>query len=114
MEFKFNGDNYEIEFSRNRRAKNTTDKGLPPSRLTTVRIIKSQPDKLPGEIYREASSACSVLDPFNAEKGRLAALRVITPTLSKGFRAAMWNAYINRKPKPKSKTPSNVIPFPIA
>lgn len=102
MRFVFDGATYELEFERNRRAKNTTEKGLAPSRLTTVRLVKSQSGKLPGEIVRTATTACSTLDKFEVERGRITALRAISKTMDRRLKEAMWTSYIQR-PRAKSK-----------
>lgn len=107
MKFTYNGDSYEIEFQRQRRKKQLAE-GQAPSRLTTVRIIRSQPGKLPGEIVAQTSVACSTLDNFVAERGRLAALKLVSKTFSKGFKKVLWDAYINR-PRPISKPKGKVV-----
>jgi hypothetical protein len=112
MKFTFGGIVYRIEFERNRRKATTTDKGLSPSRMTTVRIYEDVPGTLPGKLFREASSVCAVVDHFEVEKGRVGALRQVSRTVSKGFRTALWNAYVNRFPPKPRKTPSNVLQFP--
>ncbi len=96
MKFTYESVVYAIEFERERR-KGQVQPGAPLSRLTTVRLVEITPGVIPGKVYREATSACAVVDSFNLEKGRIAALRLLSLTLTKGFKHAMWTAYINRK-----------------
>jgi hypothetical protein len=95
MKFNYDGKSYVIEFERQRRK--ALLNGAAPSRLTTARVVDITAGTLPGKVYREVSSACAVVDQFNYEKGRIAALRLLSLTLDKGFKKAMWTAYINRK-----------------
>lgn len=94
MKFSYNGANYEIEFTRERRKLKIKD--LAPSRITTVTIYRTTPGKLPGEVVRTGFSTCSYLDNFRKESGRLKALKNVSRTLDKPFKRALWDAYLNR------------------
>lgn len=100
MKFTYLGATYEIEFQRQRRER--ARGGLTTYPATTVRLIRSEAGKLPGELVREATVGYSVTNEnrkFTLEGGRISALRAITPTLDKDLRRVLWGAYVNRKAK---------------
>ena len=103
MRFNYDGIDYVIEFQRELKPRKIQT-GRTLSRVvmkrypdTTVRILKSSPGALPGEVYREATVGCSVHDQFTLERGRIAALRAVSRTLETGFKQALWYAYLTRK-----------------
>lgn len=124
MKFKYNDDTYIIEFQRTFKErkflsprekkelaavieKQKAEGKEPVGKKfytkypqTTVRLIRNKVNALPGEVFREATVGCNTVkhDKFTLDKGRVEALRKITPTLDKGFRHAMWTAYSNRFP----------------
>lgn len=67
---------------------------------TIVTIYKGQ------DVFRTDSVKCHHSEKFGPhrnlkEQGRLLALRKISATLDKEFKAAMWQAYVNRNKKVK-------------
>jgi len=103
MKFTYEGSTYLIEFERKKHKRKLG--GLTTFPDTTVRILVSRPNRLPGELYRTATVGCSIHDKFSLERGRLAALRLVSMTLDKDFKKALWTNYINRfPPKPVKPT----------
>jgi hypothetical protein len=72
---------------------------LVPSKFpyTTVNIVELGEKRSDDTIYRTATSGCYHQDKFSLEEGRLHALRLVSKTLDKPMKKAMWNAYMNRK-----------------
>lgn len=107
MIFNYGGDEFRIEFERTKKPITVPDQFIVgefvtvPSRhpYTTVRIL--QKDRPTGnyKIHRTATVGCWKQDPFNLEAGRVGALRLVSKgkSLSKEFKAVMWETYINRK-----------------
>jgi hypothetical protein len=109
MRFKFNGDTYLIEFQREHkqvRSGYDHEKGVEifvPSKYpyTTVIVWKDKADAVPGELFRTATVGAYHQEPnIKHEEGRLRVLRLVTKSISdKGFKKAMWLAYVNRGKK---------------
>ncbi len=83
---------------------------------TTVFIMKDGGfGSTSDEIFLSHTVGCLASDQFDRAKGRISALRAVGKTLSPEFRAAMWTAYMTRKP-PKVKMGKAqvgvVVPFP--
>jgi hypothetical protein len=100
MRFKFNGETFIIEFRRH--------PGLIPDRpdlplrvstrypSTTVFLSREREGGV-REPYLTSTVGAYHKDRFTKEKGRLAALRVVSKSCSKAFRKALFDAYIGRK-----------------
>lgn len=107
MKFTVNGNEYVIEFERQFRqihsgydhAKNEPIFKRSRYPYTTVRIIENRKGAFPGKVYREATVGAHYTEAFSLEKGRLNALRLVSKTLDKPFKKALWTAYMERDVK---------------
>lgn len=98
MKFSYEGSIYWIEFMRKPRERKVG--GLTTYPATTVRIFKASSDGLSMELFREATAGYSYTNEtrqFTLEGGRLAALRLVSGSLPKGCKRALWDAYMTRK-----------------
>jgi hypothetical protein len=104
MEFKYHGKTYRIEFQRKTRpiVKHDNVSGLEtfePGRYpdTTVRLVIVGPGAFDKAIFREATVGCWHKEKgFSLEKGRIAALRLVTAAIDKEMRPLLWKAYHTR------------------
>ena len=111
MKFTYEGQQYLIEFCRERYNLRKFDKGNDyPFQLvikskhpyTTVNIMlmeepRSATSKGKVSVYRSATVGCYHKDRYTHEQGRITALREVGRTLPKEFKGAMWDAYRNRR-----------------
>lgn len=113
MRFPYLGEQYLIEFERERRVPHGSVYGVPRT-YTTARIIKvTGPERDNREVVREYTVGYNPSDRFSYESGRKYALTLAMKDapiekscgsgvplmgkhLNKKFRTAVWNAYHNR------------------
>lgn len=107
MKFTFEGKTYVIEFQRRKkqytRFDYETGLDIPYESTypyTTVTLFEVNPDHaLDKKLFRTATVGCWYGDTYNLEKGRVRAMRLITITLPKPMKTALWKAYHDRWPK---------------
>lgn len=115
MKIVYNAINYVLEFSRDYKTVELWVKDAAGNRhkqkvlstypYTTARVVQLQPngDRI---VWKSASVGCHPLDKFTQASGRLWAMKRLTNGkggFPKDFKAALWDAYLNRNLQPKAK-----------
>lgn len=109
MKFSVAGVNYELEFTRSHRQvpsgfdHEKKEQIFVPSRFpyTTVKVFRVRKEQKP-EVWRETTVGAHWSEVYTHERGRLHALRLVSKTLNKAFKKAMWESYVNRKNRKKT------------
>ena len=115
MRFEFGGRTYLLEFQREHKdvhsihnGEMTTVKSKYPYTTATLFLVEEAPKdgkfRKTSEVLK-ATVGCLHTDKYSNSAGRLFALRALTSKLrrtkwDKEFRAALWQAYVNRGKKP--------------
>lgn len=115
MKFTFDGKVYLIEFQRKKRVytRFDYDTGLDipyesTHPYTTATLFETDATKpFDKKLFRTATVGCWHGDQFSTEKGRVRALRLITITLPKAMKTAMWKAYHERRSVESGRTLPN-------
>lgn len=104
MRFSFEGKEYVLEFSYDRKRVQTHSGSVIVSRdpYTTASILVVDPTNKnmdEWEVYKKAEAGVLKGDRFDKEMGRMYALRKLMPKVPKGMRALIWGAYHSRPEK---------------
>lgn len=108
MRFSVEGQEFEISFRRyhptlylpdpNLKGTNKKTRTTHPSTEALILVVDPKKKPVEYDVHRSYTVGCYHQDKFTQEDGRLAALKMISKgnSLSKEFKAAMWEAYTNR------------------